>query len=87
MPGELTRAWKGLNAARPLFGEAEHFKDFRNGYLRLLLMRTQVGFYKSLKRLMGVWRILHVALAVLMVFVIAAHIGVSLYIGYTWIFH
>ena len=57
------------------------------GFLDGVSDATQVGFYKSLKRLMGVWRILHVSLAILMVFVIAAHIGVSLYIGYTWIFH
>jgi len=87
LPGTYIRARRGLLGARHLFADPEHYKDFKASYYRLLGMRTQVGFHKSLKRLMGSWRILHVVLAVLMVFVIAAHIAVSLYIGYTWIFH
>jgi len=35
---------------------------------------------------MSVWRVLHVVLAVVLVFLIAAHIALSLYLGYTWIF-
>ena len=37
-------------------------------------------------RLMAVWRIFHVVLASLLVLMISAHIGVSLYLGYRWIF-
>jgi hypothetical protein len=33
-----------------------------------------------------VWRVFHVVLAILLVVMITAHIGVSLFLGYTWIF-
>jgi hypothetical protein len=39
-----------------------------------------------LKRLLATWRIFHVVLAGGLVVMIAAHIGVSLFLGYTWIF-
>jgi anti-sigma-K factor RskA len=47
---------------------------------------VQTGFYRSLKRLLSGWRLLHAALAVVLVLVIALHITVSLYLGYGWIF-
>ncbi len=41
---------------------------------------------RTSSRLMSVWRVFHVVLAVVLVVMIAAHIGVSLYLGYRWIF-
>jgi hypothetical protein len=49
-------------------------------------LQAQVGFFRALKRLMSVWRVFHVVLAVCLVVMIAAHIGVSLFLGYQWIF-
>jgi dihydropyrimidine dehydrogenase (NAD+) subunit PreT len=46
---------------------------------------VQVAFYGSLKRLLRAWRLFHGALAVFLVVAIAAHIAVSLYLGYRWI--
>jgi hypothetical protein len=45
-------------------------------------LRIQIGFYRSLKRLLGGWRVFHASLAVFLVVAIAAHIGLSLYLGY-----
>ena len=74
-----------LRRLRPLFPSAEQHREFAATFRRLGRIRTQVGFYKSLKRLLSVWRVLHVVLAVFLVVVIAAHIGVSLYLGYGWL--
>jgi hypothetical protein len=43
---------------------------------------VQIGFYRSLKALLGGWRLFHATLAVFLVLAIAAHIWVSLYLGY-----
>jgi hypothetical protein len=50
--------------------------------LRLETLRWQIRFYSSLKRLLRGWRAFHASLAVLLVLAIAAHIGLSLYLGY-----
>jgi hypothetical protein len=47
-------------------------------------LRLQVAFYQSLKRLLQVWRLFHASLAGFLVIAIAAHIAVSVYLGYVW---
>ena len=81
----LRNRWQLSRVAR-LFPSAQHHRDFVETFRKLNRMRTQVGFYRGLKRLLSVWRVFHVALAVALVFVICAHIGVSLYLGYGWVF-
>jgi len=49
---------------------------------RLARLRFQVRFYAGLKKLLRGWRLFHASLAVFLVLAIAAHIGVSLYLGY-----
>ena len=39
-----------------------------------------------MKRIFAAWLVLHVVLALFMVVLIAGHVGVSLYLGYAWIF-
>jgi len=72
--------------ARFHFPDHQDFVEFERGYRSLEQMRLQVGFYDGLKSLLRNWRLFHGALAVFLVFAIAAHIGVSLYFGYRWIF-
>ena len=62
----------------------DDYAEFREGYLRLHRIRTQIGFYQALKNLMRTWRMFHASLAGFLVVAIAAHIAVSLYLGYGW---
>jgi thioredoxin reductase/Pyruvate/2-oxoacid:ferredoxin oxidoreductase delta subunit len=71
-----------LFALRWRFGDRARFKAFRTTVLRLERLRWQIRFYSSLKRLLRGWRAFHATLAVLLVLAIAAHIGLSLYLGY-----
>jgi dihydropyrimidine dehydrogenase (NAD+) subunit PreT len=66
------------------FADGDEYADFREGYLRLHRIRTQIGFYQALKALMRTWRMFHASLAGFLVVAIAAHIAVSLYLGYGW---
>ena len=72
--------------ARFHFADHADFDEFKRGYRVLEQMRVQVAFYDNLKRLLRGWRLFHGALAVFLVFTITAHILVSLYFGYRWIF-
>ncbi|MDQ3262734.1 MAG: NAD(P)-binding domain-containing protein [Myxococcota bacterium] len=84
-PGAALRRRLQLRRVRSLFPDREHREDFEHAFGQLSRLRTQVGFYRGLKRLFSVWRVLHMVLAVFLVVVITAHIGVSLYLGYGWI--
>jgi thioredoxin reductase/Pyruvate/2-oxoacid:ferredoxin oxidoreductase delta subunit len=75
-----------LFRARRHFPDPADAEEFERGFVALERMRVQVGFYDSLKRLLRGWRLFHGTLAVLLVFAIAAHIAVSFYLGYRWIF-
>ncbi len=56
----------------------------RPAYLRLQRQRLRIAFYDGLRGLLRGWRVFHVSLAVFMVFVMAGHIALSLYLGYGW---
>jgi thioredoxin reductase/NAD-dependent dihydropyrimidine dehydrogenase PreA subunit len=71
-----------LALVRRRFRDAAHFATFRGAVVRLARLRWQIRFYASLKRLLRGWRVFHASLAVFLVLAIAAHIGVSLYLGY-----
>lgn len=47
---------------------------------------ASVGTVGAFKRLLRVWRMIHVLLALVMVFTIMAHVGVTWLFGYRWIF-
>lgn len=70
---------------RGLFHDNEVRKEVRSALLNLERMRVQIGFLAALKALLRTWRLFHASLAVTLVVAIAAHIGVSLYLGYVWI--
>jgi putative YpdA family bacillithiol system oxidoreductase len=86
LPREAAHARRVLQRLRPVFPSRDTFEDFSEAYQRMRALRSQVGFYEKLKRLMSIWRVFHVVLAVTLVFMIAAHIAVSLYLGYFWVF-
>jgi hypothetical protein len=55
---------------------------FRTALVRLNRLRYQIAFYDGLRALLRGWRVFHAALAGFLVLVMAAHIAVSLYLGY-----
>ena len=66
------------------FHDAGEYREFKAGYLQLYRLRMQVTFYHSLKKLLSGWRLFHASLAGFLVIAIAAHIAVSVYLGYVW---
>ena len=66
------------------FHDPDEYGEFKGGYLQLSRLRTQVTFYESLKKLLRGWRVFHASLAGFLVIAIAAHIAVSVYLGYVW---
>jgi hypothetical protein len=68
--------------AVPRFADRQLRRVFREEVLALGRLRWQIRFYASLKRLLRGWRAFHASLAVFLVLAIAAHIGLSLYLGY-----
>ena len=86
LPGETVGLRLRLARLRPRFADAAAYRAFRGELLRLVKLRRQVGFYQGLKRLLSGWRLFHASLAVFLVLVIAAHIGLALYLGYGWTF-
>lgn len=86
MPLRAVRDQVELGAVAAEFPSGAHYREFRVSFDELRQLQTQVTFYGSLRMLLAVWRVFHVVLAVLLVVMITAHIGVSLYLGYSWIF-
>jgi dihydropyrimidine dehydrogenase (NAD+) subunit PreT len=75
-----------LRRIRQMFKSVTGFREFRQTYAQLRILQVQVTFLRALKRLISVWRMLHVVLAVCLVVMITAHIGFSLFLGFKWIF-
>jgi len=85
-PVDYVQAWTHVRQIRPLFTGADTFDDFSDAFWRMWWLRAAVSFNKSLKRLMGAWRVLHVVLAIFLAVLISAHVVVEVYFGYRWIF-
>jgi hypothetical protein len=85
MPLEALALRLRLLALRRRFPSRASFVEFRRSVISLARIRWQIRFYASLKRLLRGWRAFHATLAVFLVLAIAAHIAVSLYLGYGWI--
>lgn len=82
IPAQAVTLRLRLALLRRRFHDREHLANFRSAVVRLGRLRWQIRFYASLKRLLRGWRVLHASLAAFLVLVIAAHIGLSLYLGY-----
>ncbi len=75
-----------LGALAVEFPSGVHYREFRQSFDELRTLQTQVTFYGSIRVMLGIWRVFHVILAILLVAMITAHIAVSLFLGYKWIF-
>ncbi len=76
---------RSIESARPYFVDAKAFETFKSGLMLIARSRLQISFYAGLKRLFRGWLVIHVVLALFMVVLIGAHVGVSLYLGFKWI--
>lgn len=75
-----------LRIARRSFASDAEWREAADGLLALEKLQVQVRFYRQLRRFLSIWRSLHVVIAVLLVGVMTLHVGISLYLGYAWIF-
>ncbi len=82
LPVEALAVRLRLRLLRRRFDDPERFAELRRTLLRLSRLRWQLRFYGSLKRLLRGWRVFHATLAVFLVVALAAHIAVSLYLGF-----
>jgi hypothetical protein len=82
MPLEALSVRLRLLALRGRFEDRRRFRELKDEVVRLARLRWQIRFYGSLKRLLRGWRVFHASLAGFLVLTIAAHIGLSLYLGY-----
>lgn len=85
--GVRKKLLKRIDAARPYFLDDTSYTVFRDGLMAIARLRAQLSFYTGMKRLFRGWLVIHVVLSLFMVVLIAAHVGVSLYLGFNWIFH
>ncbi len=73
------------NAGKTLNDPQRHRKFSR--YARAMFrLRVQMDYQPVLKRLLGMWRGGHAALALLMIILVLIHVGLEFYVGYRWIF-
>ncbi len=82
MPVEALALRLRILGLRRHLADRAGYRELRDALLRLGRLRWQLRFYRSLKRLLRGWRVFHAALAVFLVLAIAAHIAVSLFLGY-----
>ncbi len=82
LPLSALRMRLRLLRLRSSFSDRGVWAEVRDGYVRLDRMRFQITFYRGLRRFLSAWRVFHASLAGFLVAAIAAHIGVSLYLGY-----
>lgn len=71
---------------RNLFASRDDYRAFKSLVLSMERIKIQIEFYSALRRFLAWWRIFHVTLAVFLVLIMGAHIGISMYLGYGWIF-
>jgi dihydropyrimidine dehydrogenase (NAD+) subunit PreT len=85
MPFESLLIWRGLRHCRQVFVEPSAYRSFSAEVQTYRRLRTKLQFHRHFKRLMSVWRVLHVVLAILLVGLIGLHVRVSLSVGFRWL--
>jgi dihydropyrimidine dehydrogenase (NAD+) subunit PreT len=75
-----------VEGARQYFKDDNAFRLFRDSVAKIARARFQIAFYATLKRIFRAWLVFHVVVSIFMVVLIAAHVAVTTYLGFTWIF-
>ena len=84
MPGQALRLRWCLWRRRSAFLDGAGYGQFREQALQLRRLELKLRFEAAWKRLMRVWRVLHVTLAIMLVGLIGVHIWVSVRVGLKW---
>jgi hypothetical protein len=71
-----------LRQIRSQFPGETQYRDFARSVTALTRLRIQITFYGALRRYLSVWRVLHVGISLFLVLTIAAHIALSMYMGF-----
>jgi hypothetical protein len=77
---------KEIDDARGMFKDQAAFETYRDGLLRINRARLQISFYAALKRVFRAWLIVHIVISIFMVVLIGAHVAVTAFLGFRWIF-
>jgi thioredoxin reductase/Pyruvate/2-oxoacid:ferredoxin oxidoreductase delta subunit len=85
MPGEAWALRRAIGRLEGWFVDRRAFPAFRAQLLDLRRRDVKLHFHQGFKRLMHGWRIFHVALSVVLLGLIGAHIWISLRIGFKWL--
>ena len=85
MPAESWALRRTIRQLEPWFVDRRAFPAFRAQLLDLRRRDLKLHFHRGFKRLMHGWRIFHVALSLVLVGLIGAHIWISLRIGFKWL--
>ena len=85
MPGEAWVLRRAIGRLEGWFVDRRAFPAFRAQLLDLRRRDVKLHFHQGWKRLMHGWRIFHVALSVVLLGLIGAHIWISLRIGFKWL--
>jgi putative YpdA family bacillithiol system oxidoreductase len=84
MPGQAIGLRWCLARRRSAFLDGADYREFRGQALRLRRLEVKLRFEAAWKRLMRIWRVLHVTLAIMLVGLIGIHIWVSVRVGLKW---
>jgi hypothetical protein len=85
MPFDSLRLQRALHHSRQIFVDRGTYGEFRTDLQSYRHLRTKFQFHRHFKRLMSLWRVLHVVLAIMLVGLIGLHVWVSVHVGYRWI--
>jgi thioredoxin reductase/ferredoxin len=85
LPAARRRLRRAVRLLEPWFVDRHAYPAFRAGLLRLQHLDLKLEFHGGFKRLMQAWRVVHVALSIVLVGLIGAHIWLSLHIGFKWL--
>ena len=84
MPGQALRLRWRLWRRRSAFLDGAGYWQFREQALQLRRLELKLRFEAAWKRLMRMWRVLHVTLAIMLVGLIGIHIWISVRVGLKW---
>jgi dihydropyrimidine dehydrogenase (NAD+) subunit PreT len=85
LPAAQRRLRQALRLLEPWFVDRRAYPQFRADLQRLQGLDLKLEFHGGFKRIMQAWRVVHVALSVVLVGLIGAHIWLSLHIGFKWL--